>query len=259
MIKNLITTGCSFSEGTKWPKKVVDAVYETYGCKLNWYNLGKASAGNFYIADSLITYLSKQPLDPTETLVLVMWSGVSRKDIIVSAEFGQLLQTNQNHIQQNNFHYALSGGQVGSWQSEVLFPRTNTYRWFLRPIFENLYKCADNASMAHETLSHMLRTKDFLELRNFNYKFMSYVNYWKNTDGWVSENLDFNIPYVVPDHPFLNQLGDHWIWTDENKNCLYEHACATTSLESDGFHPTNQANKDFAWRFIMPNIKGYFE
>ena len=259
MIKNFVVTGCSFTQSLGWAQEVVETVKQNYCHSLNYTNLATSGAGNFYIADSLAYFLTKNNLDPAETLVMVMWSGVSRKDITVSDDFYSMVNSPASSAKQDLVHYVISGGQIGSWQSEVMFPRSSSFKWFLRPIFENLYKSSDEASMAHDTLSAMIRTKDFLEHRGYHYKFMSYVNYWGTSPGHISNNLDFNIPACVPDHPFLNALGDQWIWADDNKNCVYEYAKELNLLEpSDGFHPTKEAYKRFTKEFIMPNIQGLF-
>ena len=261
MIKNLVVSGCSFTSAKfGWQQQTFAAIQTKFDINLQLANLAKAGAGNFYIADSLTYFLSKNNFDPAETLVIVMWSGVNRKDIPVSKEFYDLIIDTFEGIKINDLHYLISGGQIGSWQSEFLHPRGKTYRWLIRPVFENLYKSSDEFSMAHSTLTNIFNTKNFLENKGYPYRFMSYVNYWNNLpDPIVSDTLDFNIPYYAPDHPLLNKLGDNWIWTDDKKNCLYEYAKQRNLLADDNFHPNKECHKEFTDNIIMPSIERIFK
>lgn len=251
MIKNLVVTGCSFTETVSrgWADIICQYVSPT-----NFVNVAKSGAGNFYIADSLIQTLIASDFDPAETLVLVMWSGVSRKDLIVSTEYQSLMPLDHSSVvTKNNIHYVLSGGQVGSWQADSV---TGTdYRWFIRPLFEPLYRSSDNQTMGHDTLSNMVKTKSFLENNGYNYKFMSYVNYWTNDPGIVSKNSDFSLTVYCAENPLLKQLGNQWIWSNSDKECFFEYAMNRKLLNDDDFHPNVEAHELFAENIILPNIK----
>ena len=84
MIKNLVTSGCSFTDDSQqptWVKSVANI------CNIKYHNLARGGAGNSYICNSVIDQLDTGMHDPAETLVLVMWSGTSRKDIRVGEEY----------------------------------------------------------------------------------------------------------------------------------------------------------------------------
>ena len=81
--KKLIVSGCSFthnnhSESCAWANLLAD------WSGMEIVNLATPGAGNGHISDSIILYLERNKPDPTETLVMTMWSGIDRTDFIVS-------------------------------------------------------------------------------------------------------------------------------------------------------------------------------
>ena len=251
MIKNLIVSGCSFTETVD--RGWADEVSDKFKPK-NFINLAKSGAGNFYIADSLVQCLVTEKLVPSETIVLVMWSGMTRKDICVSKDYSKILDRISSTTRYDQY-YAHSGGIAGTWQSDT--NRSTVFKWFIHPLFDALYKATDYASCSHDTLSNMVSTKSFLELQGYNYRFMSYVNYWGTGPHEVSPNMDFNIKEFIPNDPLLGLLGDKWIWADGNNMCFYEFAKQRNLLMDDNFHPSEQAHKLFADTVILPQLQGY--
>lgn len=83
MIKQLVVSGCSFTANNHatscaWANFLADA------CGADCVNLARDGAGNEHIARSVILYLEQHRPDPAHTLVLVMWSGVDRLDLLAS-------------------------------------------------------------------------------------------------------------------------------------------------------------------------------
>jgi hypothetical protein len=247
MIKNLIITGCSFSEINNagiptWADYVSQHVSAEY-----YVNLAKSGAGNFFIADSLIQCLLTEKFDPAVTLVLVMWSGPGRKDITVSEDFYSLLPEHRRMARYGTY-YAYSGGITRAGAPPVL-----TSTW------DALYKLSDRKTMSHDTLRHMVNTRIFLEHHGYHYKFMSYVNYWQSCPDYVSKGLDFSIQYHNESDPLLNMLGDQWIWADSGKTCLYEYARNNSLFSPDDFHPNTHAHQQWAEKFVIPNLESILQ
>lgn len=252
MIKNIITTGCSFSHDYKFPTWAQHI--RNYYNPDNYRNLAFPGAGNFYISDSLVQCLVNESFDPSETLILVMWSGLGRKDVLVSKEYYKVLG---NSCKMNVYkrYYAFSGGRLGIWNTPSHPDST-----LLKPIFEGLYKSSDELTMVCDTLSNIVKTKNFLENLGYNYKFMSYVNYWKNSPNTIiSRNHDYSVTYTDPANPLLNNLGNNWIWENNDQDCIYEFAKTRNILGEDNFHPTPEAQKLFFEEIINPNIQEYFQ
>jgi lysophospholipase L1-like esterase len=144
-------------------------------------------------------------------------------------------------------NYMFSGGELGNWHTDAL----------LRPVFEPLYKVKNVTALLHDSITNITQTRDFLKLHGYNFCFMSYVNYWQDTPEYVSD-MDLSYGYYAPE---LVNVSDeaHWIWVNDKKDCFYEYAKARQLISSDGFHPDEQAHREFARDILIPKIKGYFK
>ena len=165
MIKNFITAGCSFTcnAGRDWPTIIA----EKYN-PLCHHNLARGGAGNYYISQSIIECLTNENYKPSETLVIIMWSGYARLDAQVDEQFFKMLNHYQYKTKIYNNHYIFSGGQLGKWHHDLL----------LNDLFKSLYKVINHKILANQTLNHMLSTQLYLEHHGYNYKFLSFINYW---------------------------------------------------------------------------------
>jgi hypothetical protein len=76
--KKLIVSGCSFTVDHSW------AYFLAKKYDLELINLSHVAAGNKHIADSLIVYLEQTNFDINEVLIGIMWSGIGRRDWMVS-------------------------------------------------------------------------------------------------------------------------------------------------------------------------------
>ena len=81
--KHLVVSGCSFTYEpmNEWyPFAWPSLLAEFTGMTID--NLAIPGAGNDHISKSLILFLEKKNYNPKDTLVLVMWSGITRIDWI---------------------------------------------------------------------------------------------------------------------------------------------------------------------------------
>jgi len=254
--KKLLVSGCSFSaqypknpDGFQlltWPYHVRD----TLGSNLT--NLSWVGAGNSYIADSVINHISVNDINPFDTFVLVMWSGPARKDLTVSKDFyhNQVGGAYPFKTYIDGVYYVMGGDQLECMASNKDY----------KQVFKHLYQTQDIGVIADESLRHILRLKTFLEHRGFQYRFMSYVNYWEDTPNIVGR-CDISLKYYAS-NSLLTQLGNNWIWADEHQNCLYEYVKERKLISyrpmGDDFHPTVQGHKQFALDIVIPQIRKYF-
>lgn len=245
MIKNFVVSGCSFTQTITdgWTLPIL----REYG-PFGHINLAKSAAGNYYISNSIIDCLLTTELVPEETLVIVMWSGVSRLDNRVSTEYyNRVSYTHKTNSYRQN--YIFSGGRLGTWNTDMM----------VKPLFHNQYITLDEQALGRSTLVNILNTENFLKTKGYNYKFMSYVNYWEDTPDPVAD-MDFNIPYYCKNDSLLTYIDfSNWIFADSNKNCLYEYAKNATLLDSDNFHPSERGYAQFATDIVIPNIRNFFK
>jgi hypothetical protein len=132
----LLVSGCSFTDPNQmtWPNLLLG------NQKVNVINLGKTSAGNGYIANSIMNSV----LDFQPDFVFVLWSGINRSELRVpnSAIFKN--QTDYKQADAGNSLYYLSGGGLDIEQGwlagyqDIKAPEwpeiTSMDQWFQLPI-----------------------------------------------------------------------------------------------------------------------------
>ena len=245
---NILISGCSF---TQWPDSPggPNICWPRYFQELNptdhCYSVAEAAAGNQYICDSVIRSVLKDRPDH----VLVMWSGVSRLDYLTSVEdpvWNNLFDSYgfYRRLPDNKLGYIFSGGGVGTWNNHPV----------ARQMFKEMYKVSSELSLGTINLMEMVKLQNFLIAKKIPYHFMSYVNYWSEEER-VSTNGDFGV-YRYPELKFLIDELDfsRWIFTNEQKDGVFELAKELNSWQDDKFHPGDTAQSAWA-KFVTERIK----
>jgi hypothetical protein len=232
----ILVSGCSF---TKWPEYPggPNTCWPGYITNHNITNVGEAAAGNQYICDSVI----QETLQNDYDMVLVMWSGVSRLDYLTDVsdpDWSALFDSYGFYRRLNNgkLGWIFSGGQMGTWYKNPVAHK----------MFYEQYKVASPLSLAHINLSEMIKLQQYLKSKNIPYRFMSYVNYWNDLEN-VSPNGDFGI-MGFPEIQYMIKSIDwsQWIFTNDNRDGIYELAKSENSFTDDGFHPSRLIHQRWA-------------
>jgi hypothetical protein len=236
LIKRLIVNGCSFTHGhlsTPWAKFLA----QESGLKLQ-KNLASGGAGNEYICRSTLNNLESQP-DPTETLVIVMWSGTSRIDVPVSAEW-------YKHIR-STFGFGRTDG-VSNW--------IHTGSSGNVPVLENLCKTNDNKSMCISSLQNFILLETYLRAKGYRYIFTSYANYWSKTQEYcATTDVDPNIGYHCGSVPLYQNFDfTNWLFMNSNRDCFAELALDDIRDRADA-HPSSDTHQQFALEFLLPAVQ----
>ena len=219
-MKNLITFGCSFTEGTydvdfgsNWPKHL---------SSLNKYKLtnkGLGGVGNYYIANTVYDTV----VNSDDTSVIVMWSGIDRVDKVVSKE---------------EFHYfdryeVRNGWLHSGGPSMFDDARTSDRYWY------NYYKTYHTQEESYlQTLHHMVGVQEFLSNRKIPYLFLTYKDIF--TDRYRkykrAKNLENQIDwdrFHFPDGEF----GGEYEWVRDNN----------LTWADDNVHPSGESHRKFAY------------
>lgn len=244
--KNLIVSGCSFTEDTKSFPSWATYVNEYFRFS-TYINVAKSGAGNFYICNSIIDIIQSSNYLPDETLVLVMWSGPGRIDLRVAYDILSLLDYNYRQISYElDKNYLFSGGLPGgaSWDS---CPAT-------MKIFESLYLNTDHHSLVKDTLMHILNLENFLLVNKIKFQFMSYTNIW-DSEIECNQVGEPTVGYFAKGTAALSKINfDNWIFADNKKNCIFEYAKHFDLLGLDKFHPADRAHKKFAHDIVVKSL-----
>ena len=254
MIDNLIVSGCSFTELNDEYTSWSEIVGKHYNIK-NYVNLGMGGAGNFYIANSVRDYLEFNQPDPASTLVLIMWSGVSRVDAKVSKEWWNLLEkqaypfkAQQNYFNQDlgidEHNYYVFGGQGGG---------SLTKNDIIKNIFSWTDKVSDPETVCKTSLVEFVNLENYLKTHRYNYRFTSFLNYWKPADiekyGELSIGLNAQQTAMYKNFDFSN-----WFFINDKQDCFGEYAQQRNQLDNTN-HPTGECHWAFANNIVIPTLK----
>jgi hypothetical protein len=228
----LYTIGCSFTYAQQrgWPTMLTEKIKARTGADITLANNGHPGAGNLYISDKLILD-SYNPKYAKPDLVVVMWSGLTRKDIVVDHKDTDVMNALEGYgfVRWTGFQtsYVLSGGIVGSWLNH---PTT-------KEMFAPLYKMSNRRTMAQDTLVNIIKLQNYLKINNIPYIMSSYVNYWKDEDRVA--DLDYGIEQFHDLKYLVNQIDfDRWAFINDQKDGIYELAKQTPNgIQEDGWHP----------------------
>ena len=236
-IRNLIVVGCSFTAAPKdqgWGEFL--SKHLSIDC---FINLAFPGAGNYYIANCLIDYLTQCTFDPAQTLVIANWSGPTRKDILISRETHKLLKSSSTIYMQGNY-YAFSGGYNGLWLESKL----------MQQLFANFYKYQSENQQYTETLHNMLRTRLFLEQNQYQYLFTSYTPFWHDDVFYAQESLSEPGEFITA-MPLVKQVHDAQ-WYDRSIHTVAEEL---NDFEEDHFHPSVLAHQQYAKELFVFLVK----
>lgn len=233
---NLVVSGCSF---TLW-------IYETWPDYLKnllpntvLHQLAHPGAGNYYIRKSVINHITANSLDPADTLVLVMWSGISRRDIEVSRNFIDFNLYNKKDTKNIGTSFFISsGGELGGWRGSPI----------VEDYYESLYKMTDKKIHLSNTLDNISMLESFLIHKRIKYYFMSYTDNFVSKHEW--EGDDYSAYYCDPEYCHDELINKNWIFLDDARTSLYNFAKTAKMLSDDDFHPTTEAHELFANRIV---------
>jgi len=222
--KKSLTSGCSFTAG-QWEINLNKYFYHM--------DLSYPGAGNKYIADSTIHYLNQSQYD----IVLVMWSGLTRLDIPLSD-----ITYFENYFNKSllgmsaGTRYVMSGGVVGNWLDDPIATL----------LFENTYKFMQYQDLALLSLLEIIKLQSFLKAKNIKYYFMSYINYWNQPKEWFSKNLDQGLN----NYPMLDDITkeidfNNWIFSNDNRDGVYELALQNNDFWDDNYHPGKETQRQW--------------
>lgn len=217
----ILASGCSFTAGKNtWPFHVLP--------NAEVVNLAVVASGNQYISQSVLVEASLNHYD----LVLVMWSGLMRKDLQISDATYQELEAPIYRKKINNMSFAC----LGNMRDCISDSRFIEYK-------KEYHQLVDEESSACQSLLHMIALESFLKNKKIPYRFMSYINYWKDQEALINMN------FGVHKHPTTSSLAkcidyDNFLFYDQ-QDSFYEFAKNKELLEEDNFHPSRPAHQ--AW------------
>jgi hypothetical protein len=230
-IKNLIVSGCSFtynnheSSAVTWPYYLRDI-----GSFTNVYDCSLPGAGNQHIANSLLWALEIDNPDPSDSLVVVMWSGVDRDDYI--CPINKSTYPFQFRYSQNTMSGIAGGMDLESGG--------NTDK-----ILKQLALTKDKESRSIE--NYLYFTSTYHGLKNLGYKFV-FLNFLDSKLPSMTQHFDIK-PYLpLRARQKIDQMMAPIIDP-------YEYAVKNDLLWSDDFHPSPDGHLNWTKHVLVPYLK----
>ena len=256
MIRNFIANGCSFTESCQNPEtEIYNKTWATYLAQElgveNHVNLASSGAGNDYICQSTVNYIETHKPDPATTLVVIMWSGLSRIDVPISQHWYNHFKPIVYSVCKSDgiSHWASSGGAGGSWQMTSLY----------KEIFGDLYKIIDPVDQCMHSLRTFIMLESYLKSRGYKFLFTSFINYWTiNPVSPLYSKLTGCETYIerhCKNQPIYQNFDfSNWFFINNNRDCIGEFAWDPVLSKGDT-HPSEEMHQRFAQEILLPRVQ----
>jgi len=228
---NLVVSGCSFTHNNSdkdictWPYYLREL-----GNFKNVYDCSLPGAGNHHVSQSLQWELVNNQFDPRKTLVVVMWSGNDRDDVICD----------ENVLNQYPMKYQYAPGVVTGITGGSHDEAKGNIKAGI-----DLKKLKSPRSRAIENFLYINGTKIWLEHHDYRSIFLDYIN-----RSLPNRSLDFDIYDYLPLNcqKKLHDIIDHC--TD-----LYTFCLKNDLLSDDDFHPSPEGHLQWTKKILIPYLK----
>jgi hypothetical protein len=227
--KNVLVNGCSFTFNNSdtdcctWPYYLA----ETVGLDFNQvYDCSQSGAGSNHVLYSTINEIeTNKNLSPEFTLVIVMWSGLARVDVIGKQDITKKWHT------MSNYHFDDKLATLS------LFRERGTEKTNIEKLCKLYFDIVGPTEQIYQSCLNIIALKNYLENKNFKFVFTS----WQNSDlelSMVDNQLSNQVKSLLNNN--LIFLGD---WATE-KDML---------IPNDG-HPNSEAHVHWTRQQLIPSL-----
>lgn len=248
-VSKLLVSGCSFTKGNSWAKFLSNHL------GVDLINLAVDGAGNRHIANSIILYLEQNQIDKENTVIIVMWSGITRRDWIVEDD------RRYNHLYQN---YQYTNDTRLAIPSEIL-ERTKLKNNKAR--FNSELEILDIAYGSHK--HHAWVIDSWLAIDHFNSYLKAHKYRYLQTNFYApTQALDDNCPFKGLNYTnWLSKVGlsiasyDGFIPFDSQEylgNWTYNRGEILNGGETlPDYHPTMDGHQSWTKDILIPKISKF--
>jgi len=237
-LKNLVVSGCSFTSNTSedcavsWPYYLRDL-----GGFDKVISTALPGAGNYHIAKSLQWTIETQQPDPDNSLIIVMWSGNDRDDIIVNSEF-----IKKDYLKKESAASKFDFSEnVGSGITGGISGESNLNLHF----FKDLNYIKSKKSRAIENYLIISSLWQYLMSHNYKFLFLNYLDL-----SLPNRTLDFDITEYLP-QSLINKYRSFF----SNVPNIYSWCLEKDLLWHDDFHPSPDGHLHWTRNALIPSLK----
>ena len=230
--QNLVVGGCSFtynnseSHACTWPYYLKD-----FGNFKKVYDCSLPGAGNYHISHSLKWALTTEPLDPTDTLVIAMFSGNDRDDVICSTN--SLNDYSMRHLYTRHAVSGITGGcDINS--------KGNTKQGL-----DCVKHIKDKHSRAIENYLYIDSLKAWLDQKGYKSIFLDYLD-----RKLPHRTSDFDIREYLPESCII-RLDEIFVACAN----IYGFALRNNLLSDDDLHPSPDGHLAWTKKCLIPCLE----
>ena len=195
-------------------------------------NLSIPDAGNTHISNSIMLYIEKHDLDPAETLVMAMWSGVARIDWITDQSLSKF---KNSYPFTYNYDPQCELVLGGSWWQ----PRRRSH---VEATLVEYSKYQSTHSFALHSWLAMNNLSNYLKLHGFEYYYTSIFDTANDEELWID---------------YEQALSEINLKLDKSNcitPCIGDYCQERNLLQDDNFHPSMQGHESWTRTILIPYL-----
>lgn len=229
--KNLLVGGCSFTYNNSdhhactWPYYLKD-----FGNFELVLDCSLPGAGNKHIHDSIIYSIEQYDIDPSDTLVVIMWAGNDRDDFVVDSS------ALNSYPFQFNYSDGVSAGLTGGAHKNNQ-GNTNAV------LADAIKQVKSKKSRAVENYLCITGLYHYLTNCGFKFVFLEYRDF-----DLPATDINFDIRKSLPSK-LVKKLNQMLTTPSEN---FYHYCLVNNLLEEDDYHPTPNGHRIWTKNILMP-------
>jgi len=245
--KTLIVSGCSYTENSGSWAYVLASKYN-----LELVNLAVPGVGNRHILFSLLSYLTKNNVDPETTLIGIMWSHPMRRH--------QIIEFNSSYADTSIYKYEYDQYNRAVTNIDFYGKLDMSHPLVREEVYKNTVVLSNYNRSAHtfETWTYVESTIAYLLANKFIFFQTIFLDYLNGSD-LIKHNSEW-----TPQHEYyytaeLARIGltqNKVNWLDlRHEQYLGEYAYFTKKLASDNMHPNQDCHLQWTTEILIPKLK----
>jgi hypothetical protein len=234
-IPNLLVGGCSFTEiNDRYTTRTWPFYLKHFGMFKNLIDCSCSGAGNRHISDSVMLKIEQESIAPEDTLVIVMWSGYDRDDLMVDP------QVLKNHYP-SSYQYAphvnlgMSGGLGG--ESNIITG------------FDAIKKLKSHVTRSYESFVTVNSLYHYLVQKGFRFVFTEF-----STPGTLTDNNCYEPTESLPE----NLAKKFQLMLRELTPNLGDFSLKNNGFSSDNYHPSATTHATWCRNILIPHLQNKF-
>jgi len=245
--KTLIVTGCSYTEN---PGSWAYSLASKYNLAL--INLAVPGVGNRHILFSLLSYLTKNNVDPETTLIGIMWSHPMRRH--------QIIEFNPNYADTSIYKYKYDQYNRAVTNIDFYDKLDMSHPLTREEVYKNTVVLSNYNRSAHtlETWTYVESTVAYLLTNKFKFFQTIFLDYLNGSD-LIKHNSEWTPQHEYHYSTELERIGltqNKINWVDlTHEQYLGEYAHFANKLALDKMHPDQDCHSQWTTEILIPKLQ----